>query len=96
LGSRYDDVGQLLTASLVDYFVPSATEVPAMTTVHLETESPSTVGGFRGMGERGTIGAPAAIANAMAPLGIEILALPMTPARPFGLIDQTKRLNLKG
>jgi aerobic carbon-monoxide dehydrogenase large subunit len=62
----YDDAGQLLTASLADYLVPTATEVPAITTIHLETESPSTVGGFRGMGEGGTIGAPAAVANAIA------------------------------
>ena len=86
----YDDAGQLLTASLADYLVPTATEVPAITTIHLETESPSTVGGFRGMGEGGTIGAPAAVANAiadaLAPLGIEIFELPMTPARLFGLI----------
>jgi carbon-monoxide dehydrogenase large subunit len=90
----YDAAGQLLTASLADYLVPSATEVPAMTTVHLEAESPSTVGGFRGMGEGGTIGAPAAIANALAdalaPLGIEIFELPMTPARLFGLINQAR------
>ena len=42
----YDDAGQLLSASLADYLIPTATEVPAITTVHLETEAPSTVGGF--------------------------------------------------
>jgi aerobic carbon-monoxide dehydrogenase large subunit len=88
----YDDIGQLLTASLADYLVPTATEVPVITTIHLETESPSTVGGFRGMGEGGTIGAPAAVANAiadaLAPLGIEIFELPMTPERLFQLIDK--------
>jgi aerobic carbon-monoxide dehydrogenase large subunit len=61
--------------------------VPAITTLHLETASPSTVGGVRGMGEGGTIGAPAAIANALAdalgPLGAEIFELPMTPQRLF-------------
>jgi carbon-monoxide dehydrogenase large subunit len=61
-----------------------------MTTVHLEAESPSTVGGFRGMSEGGTIGAPAAIANALAdalaPLGMEIFELPMTPAPLFQLV----------
>jgi aerobic carbon-monoxide dehydrogenase large subunit len=90
----YDDAGQLLTASLADYLVPTATEVPAITTIHLETESPTTVGGFRGMGEGGTIGAPAAIAHviadALAPLGSEIFELPMTPARLFRLIDKRK------
>jgi len=90
----YDDAGQLLTASLADYVIPTATEVPSMSTIHLETESPSTVGGFRGMGEGGTIGAPAAIANALAdalaPFGIEILELPMTPERLFRLIEKVK------
>jgi len=96
----YDDAGQLLTASLTDYLVPTATEVPVITTVHLDAESPSTVGGFRGMAEGGTIGAPAAVANALAdalaPLGIEIFELPMTPARLFGLIHQTQSAKLKG
>jgi carbon-monoxide dehydrogenase large subunit len=86
----YDASGQLLTASLMDYLVPSSTEVPHMDTVHLETEAPGTLGGFRGMGEGGTIGAPAAIANAvadaLAPLGIEIYDLPMTPERLFRAI----------
>jgi len=90
----YDGAGQLLTASLADYVIPTATEVPSVSTAHLETESPSTVGGFRGMGEGGTIGAPAAIANALAdalaPLGIEIFELPMTPERLFRVIEQAK------
>src|SRR5262249_35618086 len=83
----YDDRGQAQTASLMDYLVPSAAEIPAMTVVHLETESPTTLGGFRGMGEGGNIGAPAAVANAvadaLAPLGIEINELPITPERLF-------------
>ena len=90
----YDAEGQLHTASLVDYLVPSACEVPPMTVVHLESESPTTLGGFRGMGEGGTIGAPAAIANAIAdalsPLGIEINELPVTPERLFRLIEAAK------
>ena len=84
------DMGQLHTASLVDYLVPSACEIPPLEVVHLETESPTTLGGFRGMGEGGTIGAPAAIANAvadaLAPLGIAIEELPVTPERLFRLI----------
>jgi aerobic carbon-monoxide dehydrogenase large subunit len=91
----YDEAGQLLTASLADYGIPVASEVPAITTRHLETESPSTVGGFRGMGEGGTIGAPAAIANALAdalaPVGAEIFELPMTPQRLFRLVGSGKR-----
>jgi aerobic carbon-monoxide dehydrogenase large subunit len=90
----YDDQGQLHTGSLVDYLVPSAAEIPALEVVHLETESPTTLGGFRGMGEGGTIGAPAAIANAVAdalsPLGIVIDELPVTPERLFRLIAAAK------
>jgi carbon-monoxide dehydrogenase large subunit len=90
----YDDAGQLLTASLADYAIPTAGEVPAIKTVHLDAASPSTVGGFRGMGEGGTIGAPAAIANALAdalaPLGAEIFELPMTSERLFRLIEMVK------
>src|SRR6202034_1217529 len=86
----YDAAGQINTASLVDYLVPSACEIPPMQVVHLESSSPTTLGGFRGMGEGGTIGAPAAVANALAdalsPLGIEINELPVTPERLFRLI----------
>jgi len=90
----YDNEGQLHTASLVDYLVPAASEIPPMQVVHLDTVSPTTLGGFRGMGEGGTIGAPAAIANALAdalsPLGIEIGELPVTPERLFRLITAAK------
>jgi len=89
----YDQDGQLLTASLVDYLLPSAPEVPDLELVHLDTRSPNTLGGFRGMGEGGTIGSPAAIANAVAdalsPLGVEIHELPITPERVFRLIQQS-------
>ncbi|SDT58780.1 xanthine dehydrogenase family protein molybdopterin-binding subunit [Bradyrhizobium canariense] len=94
----YDDEGQLLTASLVDYVIPSAPEVPLMDVVHIESES-AVAGGFRGMGEGGTIGAPAAIANAIAdallPLDIEVSILPMTPERIFRLMEQAS-LKAKG
>jgi carbon-monoxide dehydrogenase large subunit len=90
----YDEQGQITTASLVDYLVPSACEIPSMQVVHLESTSPTTLGGFRGMGEGGTIGAPAAIANAVAdalsPLGIEVNELPVTPERLFRLIEAAK------
>lgn len=88
----YDDRGQLLTASLADYLVPSAPEIPPMEVRHLETISPTTLGGYRGMGEGGTIGAPAAIANAvsnaLAHLEIDTNELPINPMRLFGLLQQ--------
>ncbi|RQR42780.1 xanthine dehydrogenase family protein molybdopterin-binding subunit [Burkholderia sp. Bp8992] len=86
----YDAEGQLLTASLVDYLLPSAPEVPTLDLVHLEKLAPNTLGGFRGMGEGGTIGSPAAIANAIAdalsPLDVDISELPVTPERLYRLI----------
>jgi carbon-monoxide dehydrogenase large subunit len=94
----YDADGQLLTASLLDYAIPTASGVPPIETVHIEAASPTTEGGFRGMGEGGTIGAPAAVANALtdalAPLGIEICELPATPERLFRAIQAAA--NLKG
>lgn len=90
----HDENGQILTASLVDYVVPAAGEIPPMDVVHLEETLPATIGGFRGLGEGGTIGAPAAVANAvsdaLAPLGIEITEVPITPERLFRLIEAAK------
>jgi len=90
----FNERGQILTASLADYVVPGASEIPSITVEHLQTELPATVGGFRGMGEGGTIGAPAAIANAisdaLAPLQIEITELPVSPERLFRLIERAK------
>jgi aerobic carbon-monoxide dehydrogenase large subunit len=90
----YDQEGQSNTASLVDYLVPTALEIPRMRVVHIESTSPTTLGGFRGMGEGGTIGAPAAVANAiadaLAPFGIEVNELPLTPERLFRLIAAAK------
>ena len=90
----YDAQGQILSASLVDYVAPTAPEIPDMMILHIESVLPATIGGFRGMGEGGTIGAPAAIANAISdallPLGIEIKELPATPERLFQLIKQNK------
>jgi len=91
----YDSAGQVQTATLADYLVPSGCEIPSMDIVHIESESPTTLGGYRGMGEGGTIGAPAAVANAVAdalsPLGIEIDELPVTPDRLFRLVEAARR-----
>jgi aerobic carbon-monoxide dehydrogenase large subunit len=86
LGERlvYDESGQLVTGTLMDYALPAAGGVPAFTIGHLETPSPLTPGGYKGMGEGGTIGAPAAVANAVAdavkPLGVAVTTLPILPA----------------
>ena len=90
----HDSGGQVLTANLADYVVPTAPEIPNMNVIHLEAELPGTLGGFRGLGEGGTIGAPAAVANAisdaLSPLGIEIDELPATPQRLFRLIKDAR------
>jgi len=80
----YDESGQLATGTLMDYALPVAGTLPFFRVGHLETPSPLTPGGHKGMGEGGTIGAPAAIANAVAdavkPLGVRITTLPILPA----------------
>jgi carbon-monoxide dehydrogenase large subunit len=90
----YGDGGQPLTGSLMDYVIPTAVEMPPIEVMHLMEPSPSTLGGFKGVGEGGTIGAPAAIANAvadaLAPLGAEIRELPITPERLFQLLDRRR------
>ncbi|PYO01127.1 MAG: carbon monoxide dehydrogenase [Candidatus Rokuibacteriota bacterium] len=81
----YDDAGQLLTATLMDYAVPTAADVPPLELHHLETPAPSIAGGFKGAGEAGTTGAPAAILNAvndaLAPFGASISDQPITSER---------------
>ncbi|PYN50221.1 MAG: carbon monoxide dehydrogenase [Candidatus Rokuibacteriota bacterium] len=84
----YDDDGQLLTATLMDYALPRADDLPLLEIGHLETPSPITPGGVKGMGEGGTIGAPATIANAVADavrhLGVQITTLPIRPESLLG------------
>lgn len=81
---RYDDeTGQLLNGTMMDYFVPTAADVPPITLLHTEIPSPVTPFGIRGVGEVGTI-APAAaitnaICNALTDFKVEISALPVTP-----------------
>jgi carbon-monoxide dehydrogenase large subunit len=81
----YDAQGQPLATTLADYLLPSATEVPSIRIEHLETPSPYTRFGQKGIGEGGAIAPPAAIANAvndaLAPLGVEITESPLTPRR---------------
>ncbi|HLQ35190.1 MAG TPA: xanthine dehydrogenase family protein molybdopterin-binding subunit [Chloroflexota bacterium] len=81
----YDGDGQLLTTSFMDYLKPGTTESPDILTGRLETPSPFTPLGTKGVGEGGAVTAPAAIAsaveNALRPLGIRITGLPITPSR---------------
>jgi carbon-monoxide dehydrogenase large subunit len=83
---QYDAAGQLLSASLMDYLLPTATDVPRMQVEHLETPSPLVPGGFKGVGEGGALAPPALVANALSDaLSIEINVLPATPERILAL-----------
>lgn len=78
----YDAEGQLLTASLMDYLVPTASEIPRLEVHHLEIPAPDTPHGVKGVGEGGTLGPPAALANAVSDaLGAEFNELPLSPER---------------
>jgi carbon-monoxide dehydrogenase large subunit len=87
----YDADGQLLTASLLDYLVPTASDIPPLHTEHMETPSPFTFNGVKGVGEAGTVGAYAAIPNAVAdalrPWGIAVTELPLSPQRVWELLQ---------
>jgi carbon-monoxide dehydrogenase large subunit len=90
----YDEQGQLLSGSLLDYLVPGAYESPRIQIVHIETPSPWTEGGFKGVGESGTIGAPAAITNAVLDaLGVNPthVRLPLTPERVLRLKQEARQ-----
>ena len=82
---RYDAQGQFLTATFLDYLKPTATDVPEIEVERLEHPSPFTPLGAKGVGEGGAIPGPAAVANAvedaLAPYGVTIRALPITPER---------------
>jgi carbon-monoxide dehydrogenase large subunit len=88
----YDEQGQLLTTTFMDYLVPTAMEMPESTTVRILEETPTPLNplGVKGAGEGGSSGAGAAIANAvadaLAPLGVPVTALPLSPDRLLGLI----------
>ena len=81
----YDETGNILTANLADFLPPTCREIPPIEILHLETLSPETVTGSKGLGEGGSIGAPAAILNAinnaLAPFGVALNEIPATPQR---------------
>jgi carbon-monoxide dehydrogenase large subunit len=81
----YDGHGNIQTATLADYMPPTAREIPRLELHHIETPTDATVTGAKGLGEGGTIGAPAAILNAindaLTPFGVSIDEVPATPQR---------------
>src|SRR3989440_8873067 len=88
----YDEAGQLLSGTLMDYAVPRADDLPSIDCVHLEYPSTRNPLGAKGLGEGGAISPPAAIANAiddaLAPLGVRLTATPALPARVRELIER--------
>jgi aerobic carbon-monoxide dehydrogenase large subunit len=82
-GIAYDANGQLLSGSLMDYALPTASDIPAMRIVHQHSPSPLNPLGVKGVGEGGAVAPPAAIANAvcdaLAPFGVEVNSTPIKP-----------------
>jgi carbon-monoxide dehydrogenase large subunit len=86
----YDEDGNPLATTFMDYLLPTATEIPQISYVHLETASPGP-GGYKGVGEGGAIGAPPAVVNAVAdalsPFGVTITRLPLGPSQILELLQ---------
>src|SRR3984893_9271317 len=91
----YDEHGQLLTGTFMDYLVPTAMELPPIETVHLEYPSPRNPLGVKGIGEGGAISPPAAIANAvedaLAPWNARVTRTPLGPSVVLDLIRRATR-----
>jgi carbon-monoxide dehydrogenase large subunit len=89
--SPYDANGQPLASTFADYLLPGPTEIPNIRIFHMETPSPYTEFGIKGMGEGGAIAPPAVIFNAvndaLRPLGVEVNETPLTPRRLLAAIQ---------
>jgi carbon-monoxide dehydrogenase large subunit len=92
---RFSADGQPLSGTLADYLLPGPADIPGIRVIHMETPSPYTRFGQKGIGEGGAIAPPAAITNAindvLKGLGAEILVSPATPARIVAAIRAAKR-----
>jgi carbon-monoxide dehydrogenase large subunit len=91
----YDSNGQLVTGTFVDYTLPTAAELPSFETDRTETPSPVNSLGVKGVGEAGTIAATpavtAAVLDALAPLGVTWLDMPLTPLRVWQAVQQAQQ-----
>jgi len=91
---HYDDEGQLVTGTFVDYALPTAAELPSFELDRTETPSPVNSLGVKGVGEAGTIAASAAVTNAvldaLRPLGVEFINMPLSPMRVWEAIAEAK------
>jgi CO/xanthine dehydrogenase Mo-binding subunit len=97
---RYDEAGQLLNGTYMDYLLPTASDLPSIVVEHLEHPSPFTPTGAKGVGEGGTIPALACVANAiedaLRPLRVRIRELPVTPDRLWRLISEAAGADAAG
>lgn len=91
---RYDDRGQPLTVTYGDYLLPASDVLPRIELLHMESPSPLNPLGVKGAAEGGTIAAPAAVVSAiedaLKPLGVRVLDLPVTPVRLRALIEAAR------
>jgi aerobic carbon-monoxide dehydrogenase large subunit len=89
---HYDEDGQLVTGTFVDYALPTAAEVPSFETDRTETPSPVNSLGVKGVGEAGTIASSPAIVNAvidaLRPLGVTYIDMPLSPMRVWETIQE--------
>ncbi|MEA2160266.1 MAG: aerobic carbon-monoxide dehydrogenase large subunit [Solirubrobacteraceae bacterium] len=92
---HYDEDGQLVTGTFVDYALPTAAELPSFETDRTVTPSPTNSMGVKGVGEAGTIAASAAVNNAvidaLRPLGVDFINMPLSPMRVWQAIEEAKR-----
>ena len=95
----YDGDGQLLSSTLMDYTMPNAKQVPDFITDVVETPSPINPLGAKGVGEGGTIGAPPTVVNAvldaLAPLGIQTVDMPLKPEKIWALMHAARQGRLE-
>jgi carbon-monoxide dehydrogenase large subunit len=85
----YTEDGDILSASLADFLIPTASEIPEIEIHHLSTLTGASVLEAKGVGEGGAIGAPAAVVNAICDaIGLEIYEIPATPQRVRALLRQ--------
>jgi carbon-monoxide dehydrogenase large subunit len=91
---HYDETGQLVTGSFVDYALPTAAELPSYETDRTVTPSPVNSLGVKGVGEAGTIAGSATVTNAvidaLRPLGVKFIDMPLTPMRVWQAINEAK------
>ena len=97
--AQYAEDGQLLTSTLMDYTLPNTAQIPSFITGTVETPSPINPLGAKGIGEGGCIGAPPAVVNAvldaLAPLGIKTIDMPLKPEKVWAKIQAARHGTLQ-